>query len=512
MNVGQVLSDTAARIPGKTAVLFKDEKITYADLELMATRLANKLRVCGVVRGDRVAIVLPNSSRWVVSYLAAMKIGAVAVPLDFRFKADELVPIFRDAQARTIVTSSQHPAYRAFSTAEGIDAVVATGSEGGDECISYEEIMADATLSAAMTADVAEEEDALYLYTSGTTGKPKGVVLSFANLDLFPEAMGEILKISSDMIMGCLLPMSHITGPILCNELLVRGSTLFIFDQLRPDKILAAVERYRVNYFHSVPPIFEALINVPHRDRFDVSSLQFVAMMGTSVPLPLIRNFRRVFPSVAVVQGYGLTETSPFITLLPIEYHEKKMGSIGRAVPHAEIRIIDESGKEMPDGEAGELIVRGPMLMKGYHGNVPATGERIKNGWLYTGDICRKDADGFYYHLGRKDDMIIVGGLNVYPEEVEQVLTAHPGVQAVGVVGMPDSDRGQVIKAVLVVKPGISLTKKEVTAYCNQRLASFKVPKVIEFADELPKSSTGKVARRLLISIEREPARHSLPS
>jgi len=512
MNVGQVLSDTAARIPGKTAVQFKHEKLTYADLELMATRLANKLRVCGVIKGDRVAIVLPNSSQWVVSYLAVMKLGAVAVPLDFRFKEEELVPIFRDAQVRMIVTSSQHPSYRAFSSAEGIEAVVVTGGEEDDGSISYEEIMADATLSAAIRVDIAEEEDALYLYTSGTTGKPKGVVLSFANLDLFPEAMGEILKMSSDVVMGCLLPMSHITGPILCNELLVRGSTLFIFDQLRPDKILAAVEKYRVYFFHSVPPIFEALINVPHRDRFDVSSLQFVAMMGTSVPLPLILNFRRVFPSVAVIQGYGLTETSPFITLLPIECHEKKMGSIGRAVPHAEIRIIDESGKEVPEGEAGELIVRGPMLMKGYHGNAQATRERIKNGWLYTGDICRKDADGFYYHLGRKDDMIIVGGLNVYPEEVEQVLTAHPGVKEVGVVGMPDSDRGQVIKAVLVVKPGSSLTKKEVTAYCNQRLASFKVPRVIEFADELPKSSTGKVARRLLISIGSEPERHRVPS
>jgi len=399
-----------------------------------------------------------------------------------------------------------------FTGVEDIETVIVTGGRGVDGCISYEEVISDSSLSAAIRADVAEEDDALYLYTSGTTGKPKGVVLSFANLDLFPEAMRNILKISADVIMGCLLPMSHITGPILCNELLVRGSTLFIFDQLRPDKILAAVEKHRVSYFHSVPPIFEALINVPHRERFDVSSLRFVAMMGTSVPLSLMQQFKRVFPSVAVVQGYGLTETSPFITLLPIEQHMQKMGSIGLAVPHAEIRIIDESGKEVPEGEAGELIVRGPMLMKGYHGNAQATRERIKNGWLYTGDICRKDADGFYYHLGRKDDMIIVGGLNVYPEEVEQVLTAHPGVKEVGVVGMPDSDRGQVIKAVLVVKPGSSLTKKEVTAYCNQRLASFKVPRVIEFAEELPKSSTGKVARRLLISIGSEPERHRVPS
>jgi long-chain acyl-CoA synthetase len=335
------------------------------------------------------------------------------------------------------------------------------------------------------------------------------VVLSFANLDLFPEGMEKIIKISPDAIMGCLLPMSHISGPILCNELIVRGSTLFIFDQLRPDKILAAVEKYRVSYFHSVPPIFEALINVPHRERFDISSLKFVAMMGTSVPLPLLKNFKQVFPSVAVIQGYGLTETSPFITLLPLEHDVDKMGSIGLAVPRAEIRLIDDSGEEVPAGEAGELIVKGPMLMKGYHRNPEATRERIKDGWLYTGDVCRKDEDGFYYHLGRKDDMIIVGGLNVYPAEVEHALQGHPGIKTVGVVGVPDSDRGQVIKAVIVVKPGSALTKKEITAYCKQKLASFKIPKVIEFRDELPKTSTGKIARRLLISPRGEPDRQS---
>jgi len=505
MNVGQLLSDRAARVPGKTAVIFKDEKITYADLELMANRLANKLRVCGVDRDDRVAIVLPNSVQWIVSYLGVMKLGAVAVPLDFRLKDEELVPIFKDAQVKTVITSAHYPSYRMFGGLEGIETVIVAGGQGADGCLSYEAVVADASLSAAIRADVAEEDDALYLYTSGTTGKPKGVVLSFANLDLFPEAMGEILKLSADVIMGCLLPMSHITGPILCNELLVRGSTLFIFDQLRPDKILAAVEKYRVSYFHSVPPIFEALINVPHRERFDVSSLRFVAMMGTSVPLPLMQQFKRVFPSVAVIQGYGLTETSPFITLLPMEYHEHKMGSIGLAVPHAEIKIIDESGGAVPDGEAGELIVRGPMLMKGYHGNSQATRERIRDGWLHTGDICKKDEDGFYYHLGRKDDMIIIGGLNVYPAEVEQVLMAHPGVKEAGVVGVPDSDRGQVIKAVMVLRPGSDLTKKQITAYCNQKLASFKIPKIIEFTDELPKSSTGKIARRLLIPLRGGP-------
>ena len=500
MNAGKVLNDTVQRIPHKTAVIFKDQVLSFAHLELMATRLANKLRTCKVERGDRVAIVLPNSAQWVVSYFSIMKLGAVAVPLDFRLKGEELFPILTDARVKVAITSELYSSVAVFSEVESINGVIVTGERVADGLISYEEVTGDESLSSPVVVESSEDEEALYLYTSGTTGKPKGVVLTFANLDMFPEGMGTILKTSEDDVLGCLLPMSHITGPILCNELVVRGSTLFIFDQLRPDKILSGVEQQRVTYFHSVPPIFEAILHVPHKERFDLSSLRFIAMMGTSVPLPLLQTFKKTFPSVAVIQGYGLTETSPFITLLPLEYEQQKMGSIGVAVPRAEVKLVNEQGEEVPVQDVGELIVKGPMLMKGYHNNPEATRERIRDGWLYTGDLCRKDGDGFYYHLGRKDDMIIVGGLNVYPAEVEQVLQGHPLVQEVGVVGMPDKDRGEIIKAAVVVKPGSELTKKEIIAYCKERLATFKVPKIVELWDELPKSSTGKIARRLLLT------------
>jgi long-chain acyl-CoA synthetase len=227
-------------------------------------------------------------------------------------------------------------------------------------------------------------------------------------------------------------------------------------------------------------------------------------MMGTSVPVDLLNAFKSSFPNSTVIQGYGLTETSPFITLLPLEYAETKIGSIGRAVPRAEVRLINDRGEEVPADEIGELIVRGPMLMKCYHNNPEATRERIKDGWLYTGDLCRKDDDGFFYHVGRKDDMIIVGGLNVYPAEVEQVLRSHPLVQEVGVVGIPDKDRGEIIKAAVVAAPGKQVTKKELLSYCKERLANFKIPKILEFREELPRSSTGKVARRLLITQHNE--------
>jgi len=500
VNVGKVLHDTVQRIPHKTAVIFKDQALSFANLELTATRLANKLRTFGVARGDRVAIVLPNSSQWIVSYFSIMKLGAVAVPLDFRLKGEELFPILTDARVKVAITSELYSSVAVFSEVESINGVIVTGEKVENGLSSYEEVIGDESLSTPLMVESSEDEEALYLYTSGTTGKPKGVVLTFANLDMFPEGMGTILKTSGDDVLGCLLPMSHITGPILCNELVVRGSTLFIFDQLRPDKILSGIERQRVTYFHSVPPIFEALLHVPHKERFDLSSLRFIAMMGTSVPLPLLTTFKKTFPSVAVIQGYGLTETSPFITLLPLEYEQQKMGSIGVAVPRAEVKLVNEQGEEVPVKDVGELIVKGPMLMKGYHNNPDATRERIRDGWLYTGDLCRKDEEGFYYHLGRKDDMIIVGGLNVYPAEVEQVLQAHPLLQEVGVVGMPDKDRGEIIKAAVVVKPGREITKKEIIAYCKERLATFKVPKIVELWNELPKSSTGKIARRLLLT------------
>lgn len=500
MNAGKVLSEAAQRLPHKAAVVFKDETISFSDLDLMATRLANRLQGLDIKKGDRVAIVLPNSSEWVVAYFSVMKLGAVAVPLDFRLKGEELLPVLNDARVKGIVTSSVYSFHDVFSKLENLKGVIMGGEETAGGVLNYQEIIGDESLSASVQVDVREEEDALYLYTSGTSGKPKGVVLAFSNLSLFPEAMAEICKTSESDVIGCLLPMSHISGPILCNESVVRGSTLVIFDQLRPDKIMAAIEKHRVTYFHSVPPIFEALLHVSHRERFDVSSLRFVAMMGTSVPLDLLNEFKKAFPSVPVIQGYGLTETSPFITLVPPECDREKMGSIGLAVPHAEIRLVDEKGVEVPSGEVGELIVRGPMLMKGYHNNPEATRERIRNGWLYTGDLCRKDEDDFYYHLGRKDDMIIVGGLNVYPAEIEQVLRGHPSLKEVGVVGLPDKDRGNVIKAAVVLKPGEKVTKKEIVSYCRERLASFKIPKMVEFWDELPKASTGKIARRLLVN------------
>jgi long-chain acyl-CoA synthetase len=294
---------------------------------------------------------------------------------------------------------------------------------------------------------------------------------------------------------GCILPMSHIVGPVVCNELAERGYTLVIFDQINPVTLLEGIQRHRVTVFESVPIVFQLLLSVKNLASYDTSSVKIAAMMGTSIPLPLLRAFQTAQPHIKVIQGYGLTETSPMITEVEPEKAEAKMGSIGRAVPGVEIKIVDESGQEVAVGEPGEIITRVPHVMKGYFRKAAATAERIRDGWLYTGDVGKREADGYYYHLGRRDDMIITGGLNVYPAEVENLIYTYPGVQETIVFAIPDSKRGQVLGAAVVARSGSHVGEKELLVFLRANLANFKVPDRIVVRESLPRTSSGKTIR-----------------
>lgn len=500
MNVGAVLRETARRLPDKKAVTYGSRSLTFRELDRAAEQVARFLSSRGVKKGARVGIIFPNIPEFVLVYLGIVRLGAIAVPLDARLKADELGPILRDAevQAVFVIENVFLEGGRECGEMKALSTVVVAGNTHPGT-FSLQAVLDDEGLPPLGEVQITEEDEALYLYTSGTTGRPKGVVLTFRNLDYFPLTMNAMVHAGEEDVIGFILPVSHISGPVVTNEVVANGSTMAIFEHLRPDKILEQVDRQGVTYFFGVPPIFQALLRVPHRERYHLKSLVYVAMMGTSVPVQLLQEFRDAFPTVKVIQGYGLTETSPYITLLPLEHAKRKMGSIGLPVPEIEIRLVDGNAGGDPKPEVGEIAVKGPMVMKGYHHNPEATGERIQNGWFYTGDLGRVDEEGFYYHLGRKDDMIITGGLNVFPAEVENVLLRHPDILEAGVVGVPDQDRGQVIKAVVVARPGSTLEKKELFSFCREHLANFKVPKQIELRDSLPKTSTGKVARRELL-------------
>ncbi len=487
----QVLDQTAARQPHKTAIITKEEELTFAALNLRVHAIAGHLQNEGVKQGERVGVLLPNCAAIPLSYFATQKIGAVTVILDARLKGKELQGVLCDADLKLLIVHSQLLAEVREAFKEM--AAVALWIVGGDGEQSFEKRYAAPATPAPPRLNA--DDDALILYTSGTTGEPKGVVLSCRNLAQYPMVMDRLGITDASTMRGCILPMSHIVGPVVCNELAQRGYTLVIFDQINPVTLLEGIQKHRVTVFESVPIVFQLLLGVKNLASYDTGSVKIAAMMGTSIPLPLLRAFQTAQPHIKVIQGYGLTETSPMITLVEPEKAEAKMGSIGRAVPGVEVKIVDESGQEVAVGEAGEIITRGPHVMKGYFRKAAATAERIRGEWLYTGDVGKREADGYYYYLGRRDDMIITGGLNVYPAEVENLIYSYPGVQETIVFAIPDSKRGQVLGAAVVARVGSQVGEKELLAFLRANLANFKVPDRIVVRESLPRTSSGKTIR-----------------
>jgi long-chain acyl-CoA synthetase len=505
MIVRDHLEKQAIERPNKVAILFKDEKITFSNLNTQSNQLANRLLNAGVKKGDRVVLLFQNCPEFCVAYFAILKIGAIAVILDFRLSPAEMEPIFQEAEVSAIVTSVRQKVFidRVRKIVPTLQHIVVTGSEGEDirDWHPYEAII-EKESSERISIPLGEEDESLYLYTSGTTGRSKGVVLTNDHLSYFPESMHHALPMSEQDTFGLVLPISHISGPIVMNLMVESGMTVSVIDEMKPKKILDAIQNHRVTVFHAVPPIFQLILNVPHWERYDCSSLRIIAMMGTVVPEQLMREFSERYPHLSALQGYGATETSPLLTLTHLKDAPRKMASAGKAVPRAELKIIDQEGKEVEVGQMGEIIARGPQIMKGYFKDPKTTARKIKDGWYHSGDLGRLDEDGYLYVLGRVDEMVISGGLNVYPSEVETVLLNHPKVQEAAVVGVPDARRGQVMRAIVVLKHGETATHREILSFCKERLANFKMPRQLEFKDFLPKSRTGKIAKRQLKETE----------
>jgi acyl-CoA synthetase (AMP-forming)/AMP-acid ligase II/ABC-type proline/glycine betaine transport system permease subunit len=505
MIVRDHLERQAIERPNKIAILFKEERITFSDLNTMSNRLANRFLNLGIKKGDRVVLLFQNCPEFCVAYFAILKIGAIAVILDFRLSPAEMEPIFQEAEVSAIVTSVRQKVFidRVRKVVPSLQHIVVTGAEGEDirDWHSYEEII-EKESSENISIPLQEEDESLYLYTSGTTGRSKGVVLTNDHLGYFPESIRNALPVSEKEIWGLVLPISHISGPVVMNLMVETGLSVSIVDEMKPKKILDAIQNHRVTVFHAVPPIFQLILNIPHWERYDCTSLKMAAMMGTVVPESLMKEVGERYPHLHPLQGYGATETSPLLTLTHLKDAPRKMASAGKVVPRAELKIIDQEGKEVEVGRMGEIIARGPQIMKGYFKDPRTTAKKIKDGWYHSGDLGRLDEEGYLYVIGRVDEMVVTGGLNVYPSEVETVLLNHPKVQEAAVVGIPDSRRGQILRANVVLKHGETATRREILSFCKERLASFKMPRQLEFKDSLPKSRTGKIVKRQLKETE----------
>jgi len=529
-NVAQFLIDAAQEYPTRPALEFMGKQLSYERLLEECCRFANALVRLGIGRQERVAIMLPNCPQTVIAYYGTLMAGCIAVLTNPLYKERELAiqladsgaaaiitldvlyPRVRAAQARTtlrhaIITSIKDylpfpkNVLFAFKMKKNVQAA---GITYDDQVHAFVPLLKSVP-PRFMCAEVDGEHDlALLQYTGGTTSTPKGVMLTHQNLvanTMQSAAWFYKVKRGEEIFLGA-LPFFHVFGMTILMNLctLCRGMNVLV-PKFEPSEMLRIIHKLRPTVFPGAPTMYISLINHPDTDRYDLSSIHTCISGAASLPLEVQEKFEAITGCV-LIEGYGLTEASP-ITHANLLWGKRKNGSIGIPFPDTEAKIVDSyTGEELPQGEVGELVVRGPQVMKGYWNKPEETVTALRDGWLYTGDLGRQDEDGFFSIIDRKKDLIIAGGFNIYPREVEEVLYEHPCVKEAVVVGVPDSYRGETVKAYIVTRTGTQVTQEELNVWCRERMASFKVPRQYEFRSELPKTIAGKVLRRMLLEEE----------
>jgi len=476
-------------------ILHPGGDVTYKEFYSRILRAGQALRAMGVERGDRVAVLMLNSPRYLELYYATAAIGAAIVPLNIRWGADEINFSLRDSGTKVIALDDRFAALNP----DPKPLLVYTGDQ---ECptgmISYEDAVSAA--QPVMEPDP-EENDILGLfYTSGTTGGPKGVMLTHRNIFQHAMLLGLELNFPHDTVYLNAAPMFHLANGAMTFLIPMLGATHCFLPAFEPEAFLACVEKYRVTTTVLVPTMLNLVINHPAIDRYDTSSVTHMLYGASPMPADLLRRLAVRFGSI-FTQAYGMTEASPVMTLLRAEDHDfnaRHITSAGRPMLGVEIKVVDFMDRELPTGEPGEIIARGPTVMKGYWNRPEANNEVLRGGWLHTGDIGAFDENGFLYILDRKKDMIKTGGENVYSPEVESALCAHPDILEATVFGIPDPKWGEAIKAGVVARAGKLLSEEEVIAWCRKRLTHFKCPSSVDFYDTLPKGGTGKIQKNIL--------------
>jgi len=487
-NLATVLTETAQRHGERTAMKLDDLEVPYQALDQGSARVAALLRQKGLEPGDRVGIMLPNVPYFALAYYGVLRAGGVVVPMNVLLKGREVTFYLDDPQAR-VVFAWHDFAEAAQTGAQQTDAEVVLVKPG-----EFEQLLGGVEPDSEV-ADRAEDDTAVILYTSGTTGKPKGAELTHANLLRNAQVILNLSEITQDDVLLGALPLFHSFGQTCSlNAGMKAGATLTMIPRFDPGKALQMIERDRVTIFQGVPTMYTAMLNHPDKDAVDVSSLRLCVSGGSAMPVEIMRGFEEQF-GCKVLEGYGLSETSPVASFNHPD-RERKPGTIGTPVEGVEMKVVDEQGAEVAQGEVGEIVIKGHNVMKGYWNREDATREAIKDGWFHTGDMGKVDEDGYFSIVDRKKEMIIRGGYNVYPREVEEVLYEHPAVQEVAVIGVPDQSMGEEVGAAVVLKEGQDVSEADLRDFVKNEVAGYKYPRKIWFVDELPKTATGKILKR----------------
>lgn len=511
LNLSVILEDSARRYPAKNAFTFMDTALTYAQVNGAANQVANGLRAAGIQPGNKVALSCLNLPYFPILYFGILKAGAVIVPLSVLLKRDEIEYHLMDSDAKAYCCFVGTPdlpmaqeGHAAFSKVDSCEHFFVITPQPTDPS----PIEGTATLGSlmagqppqAITEPTGAEDTAVIIYTSGTTGRPKGAELTHANLLLNAILSTNVITTRADDTQLIVLPLFHIFAmTCLMNAGIYKGASSILLPRFDAEAVLGLMQKHEVSIFAGVPTMYWGLLNYENT-KFDLDSisanLRMAVSGGASLPVQVLEDFEAKF-KVPILEGYGMSEGAPVVTFNHIDVG-RKPGSVGTPVWGVEVKLVDEEDKEVPVGEKGELIYRGHNVMKGYYKRPDVNAEVLRGGWMHSGDVAVKDEDGFFYIVDRTKDMILRGGLNVYPREVEEVMMKHEAVSLVAVIGVPDDGLGEEVRACVVLKEGATCTEEELILWTRDRIAAYKYPRTIQFLDALPMSATGKILKKEL--------------
>ncbi len=501
MTLKELLQKPFQNDANNVAIVLDQDRISYKELQEKINRFQNGLKKIGVQKGEHVGLLLPNSPEFIISYMGVATLGSTVVPINPTLTVDELTYIINDASIKTLICVQ--PLERLVKILQKncpqLKNILVTAETEKTPFISFTSLL-ETSETTPVDELISSEDVAAILYTSGTTGKPKGAMLTHKNLFSNAASGYETLKcgITDNFLVS--LPLFHsfqaTVGMLIP---IFGGSKMVIVRDFKPQQILELVDKEKLSIFLGVPSMYLLLTRTPGEIKKESHFFRLCVSGGAALPIAIAEEFEKRF-NTPVHEGYGLTEASPVCAVNPID-QPPKIGSIGKPINGVELKVTDEDQNELPVGEVGELLVRGDNVMKGYLGLEEATQSTLRNNWLHTGDMAKKDDEGYFYIVDRKKEMIIVAGENVYPREIEEVLYQHPAVAENAVIGVPDHLRGEVPRAYIKVKEEMETNRKEILAFCRERLATYKLPKTIRFIDEFPKNATGKILKKDLIHL-----------
>ena len=502
-NLGQISAWAAKRFADKTALIIGDKRFSFNEIDRLAGQLAGGLASVGVGKGDIVTLYSENRWEWIVSYYGIAKLGAVINPINVMLTPDEVGYVVRDCGARALIASkAKGEPLAGIEQESDISAMILFDSGTPDGCIAFDALLAEAHPCPALP-DIDPGDLSTICYTSGTTGRPKGAMQSHRSVVMNCAMTAQMhLKTKDDVIVTA-LPCPHVYGNVVMNSAFFYGATLNLHTVFDAAAALHAIQDHKATVFEGVPTMYMYMLEHPDLAQFDLSALRICTVGGQTMPIAKMEAVEAAF-GCPLIELWGMTEISGLGSTHPV-YGQNKMGSIGVALPYNDLRIADHNDytKTMPFGEVGELMIRGPLVMMGYFNDDTRTEETLEaDGWLHTGDLAKMDEDGCVFIVDRKKDMILTAGYNIYPAEIERVLAAHPSVAMSAVGAQPDAQKGEIAKAYIVLKEGVTGDREAIIAFCRERLAAYKVPRAVQFVEDLPKTSTGKIMRRALKTLD----------